>query len=110
MLTNKSVNDKEPLTALRPLFHKKIEWSRDPIFCQRSRYLCFTHFIAAGNLATLMDFVDLEEPTYVKEEDEEDDDQRNSSKPVRRRARLALSCQRYVSRLSLLFVTHSCRL
>lgn len=57
-----------------------------------------------------MNFVDLDEPTYVKEEEEDDEEQKNSSKPVRRRARLALSCQRYVSTLSLLFVTHSCRL
>jgi hypothetical protein len=54
-----------------------------------------------------MDFVDLEDSAYVKEEEDEEDEQKNSSKPVRRRARLALSCQRYVSRLSLLFVTHA---
>ncbi|KAG2187940.1 hypothetical protein INT44_000690 [Umbelopsis vinacea] len=41
-----------------------------------------------------MDYIDLEDSAYVKEEEEEEEDQKNSSKPVRRRARLALSCQR----------------
>jgi hypothetical protein len=43
-----------------------------------------------------MDLTEAEELAYVKEEEEaEAECLDSSSKPVRRRARLALSCQRY---------------
>jgi hypothetical protein len=50
-----------------------------------------------------MDLTEAEELAYVKEEEEaEAECLDSSSKPVRRRARLALSCQRYS------FTIHMC--